>query len=425
MAAHHHQKATYDAKGNIIIPGNQNAHSALPMEKNERNILRSPAKMPQHVSKNNHKKHEIKRSVTPPLEPYLQRKNELSHTFDGLIHDASRKLWTVMHESLDHAKDEWREASKEARNVMSAAAQECHQAARSLHAGTRHMGRILKKERKFLPRAKVPRGPVMRFVFDAVRFGGTFALIFGILFTAMNYQSFLQIAKTELALGSDIQTSQALQGLISNHGEASTHRDQGGVQNEEIPLLAYLPDVGPYENRIVLPKIGKNLPIVQPRIDALLQEDWKKFEADIQEALLSGVVHYPGSAKPGQAGNAFFTAHSSYFAWSSSQHKDDFALLHQLVPGDIFSIYYGGDQYTYRVTHTKEVAPTDTSVLDQPSGRRMATLMTCTPVGTTLRRLIVEAEEIDEKTGNVLAVGQRSSTTSIDTLKHKIEMLPI
>jgi len=47
-------------------------------------------------------------------------------------------------------------------------------------------------------------------------------------------------------------------------------------------------------------------------------------------------------------------------------------------------------------------------VLNQPVDKRVATLMTCTPIGTTLRRLIVSAEEIDPITGEPLAVGEQS-----------------
>ncbi|MBI2523917.1 hypothetical protein HYW11_01730, partial [Candidatus Peregrinibacteria bacterium] len=60
---------------------------------------------------------------------------------------------------------------------------------------------------------------------------------------------------------------------------------------------------------------------------------------------------------------------------------------------------------------------------DQPLDRRIATLMTCVPVGTTLRRLIVTAQELDPITGSPMAVGQHAATT--DTPKIPSGMLPI
>jgi sortase A len=160
-------------------------------------------------------------------------------------------------------------------------------------------------------------------------------------------------------------------------------------------------------------------------MDALVKEDWKQFENDIQTALRDGVVHYPGSAKPGQAGNFFVTGHSSYYAWDSGKYKSVFARLGELVSGDTYTVYYNGDKHTYKVISKKEVLPSDVSVLDQPSGRRYSTLMTCTPVGTTLRRLIVTAEEIDPLTGQALKVGQRPTENEEQNVISRLEALPI
>jgi len=119
------------------------------------------------------------------------------------------------------------------------------------------------------------------------------------------------------------------------------------------------------------------------------------------------VVHYPGTANPGQAGNFFVTGHSSYYPWSPGHYKTVFARLGELSEGDEIWIYYNGDKHRYIIRTKKEVVPSDISVLNQPSDQRLTTLMTCTPVGTTLRRLIIVAEEVDPSTGEVLKVGQQ------------------
>jgi sortase A len=155
-----------------------------------------------------------------------------------------------------------------------------------------------------------------------------------------------------------------------------------------------------------------------------MKEDWKQVEEDMQESLRDGVVHYPGSAKPGHAGNFFITGHSSYYPWNDGDFKDVFARLHELVAGDTYSVYYGGDLHTYRVLSKKEVRPSDVSVLDQPTDKRVATLMTCTPIGTTLRRLIVLAEEIDPATRLVLQIGQKT-TDEQKTPMGRLGSLPI
>ncbi|MBI5570471.1 MAG: sortase, partial [Desulfomonile tiedjei] len=206
-------------------------------------------------------------------------------------------------------------------------------------------------------RNHLPPTKLRLFIVDTVRFGGTFAGIFVILFVGINYQSFWQIARAQLALGGDIKTEQALEQMV--HGTLATALTQESrtTSADTKSLLAYLPPVGPFENRLVIPKLGKNVPIVRPSMDALMKENWKVFEEDIQTALHDGVVHYPGSARPGQAGNFFITGHSSYYPWDDGGYKDVFARLSDLVIGDTYSVYYNGDRHTYRVTSKKEVSP--------------------------------------------------------------------
>ncbi len=275
----------------------------------------------------------------------------------------------------------------------------------------------------FMKQGKKPPTRLKLFLVDTVRFGGTFAGIFFVLFLGINAQSFFQIGKAELALGSDLHEQQGLEQIVSGKsGESQSPSDINATSSSD--LLSFLPSVGPYENRLIIPKLAENVPIVRPSLQNLMQENWKKFEDDIQAALHDGVVHYPGSAKPGQAGNFFLTGHSSYYPWDDGKYKDVFARLKDLSPGDTYSVYYGGDKHTYRVTAKKEVKPSDVSVLDQPTNKRTATLMTCSPVGTTLRRLIVTADEIDPETGEALSVGEKVKD-DLKTPTSRLESLPI
>ncbi|MFO0702787.1 MAG: sortase [Candidatus Andersenbacteria bacterium] len=64
------------------------------------------------------------------------------------------------------------------------------------------------------------------------------------------------------------------------------------------------------------------------------------------------------------------------------------------------SVAEGGQLYRYRVTGSLTVSPSDLSVLDPPlGGQRLLRLMTCWPVGTTLQRLVVEAEFVPRAGG--------------------------
>ncbi|MDD5469295.1 MAG: sortase [Candidatus Peribacteraceae bacterium] len=248
------------------------------------------------------------------------------------------------------------------------------------------------------------------FTLDVVRFGGTFATIFFVLFATLNYQSFWEILQEKANPLEHAQRVQEQTNAIDAQLKENLLRSPvlaTAGNGADGSLLALLPPVGPPENRIIIPKLGLNVPLVTPSYRSLLNEDWVQVEKDIQDALAMGIVHYPGTARPGQAGNFFVTGHSSYYPWAPGKYKSVFARLHNLEPGDEYYVYYGGDQHRYIVRSKKEVSPSNVDVLDQPINKRLATLMTCTPVGTTLRRLVVIAEEVDPATGEVMAVGER------------------
>jgi len=255
------------------------------------------------------------------------------------------------------------------------------------------------------------------FGLDVVRFGGTFAGIFVALFVSLNYQSFWEITTAKMGDMWPSVTTQTPTPLGPSGGSIGGAKDPSGSQ-----LLAMLPSVGPPDNRLVIPKLHLNVPLVAPSMNALLNQDWDQVEKDIQSALEAGVVHYPGTARPGQAGNFFVTGHSSYYPWAAGAYKTVFARLHDLNPGDEYWVYFNGDRHRYVIQSKKEVSPSDISVLDQPTDKRLATLMTCTPIGTTLRRLIIVAQEVDIESGIALKVGEKGVEERSKVL---MEALPI
>ena len=63
------------------------------------------------------------------------------------------------------------------------------------------------------------------------------------------------------------------------------------------------------------------------------------------------------------------------------------------MQGDRIVIYYGQDKYIYEIKNIEVVLPEDIEVLKQSPNEKL-TLITCTPVGTNLKRLIISAEPI-------------------------------
>ncbi len=69
-------------------------------------------------------------------------------------------------------------------------------------------------------------------------------------------------------------------------------------------------------------------------------------------------------------------------------------LLERLSPGDLFYIHYKGKRYVYNVTEKEEINPSQINKLVRPNKKPMTTLVTCTPIGTDDRRLLVYADQI-------------------------------
>lgn len=138
-------------------------------------------------------------------------------------------------------------------------------------------------------------------------------------------------------------------------------------------------------DQIVIPKLGVTAPIVfEPSIA----------EQAIQVALRDGVVHYAGTALPGEPSNSVIVGHSSNDWWEPGNYKFIFANLDKLDAGDQIQINYQKKRYVYQVAGKKVVEPTEVSVL-QPTADPILTLITCTPPGTSWKRLIITANQIE------------------------------
>lgn len=233
-----------------------------------------------------------------------------------------------------------------------------------------------------------------------MRFIVVTGFIFLLTFLAVNFNAYRSIAANAF----NPEVNQEKQTIL----EAATTTKK--INPEELlPKLPESPEIQkqyPWvgevmatDNRLIIPKLGKNVPLVHMDTQNLEGKNWGALEEQITKGLSQGVVHYPGTAKPGETGNVFITGHSSYYPWKPSPFNDVFALLGQLEIGDKYYIVYEGREYEYQVYDKYEVMPDNVSVLNQtttPDRPNISMLMTCTPTGTTLRRLIIEAEEIND-----------------------------
>lgn len=101
--------------------------------------------------------------------------------------------------------------------------------------------------------------------------------------------------------------------------------------------------------------------------------------------LNDGIWHFPLSPGPGQKGNMVVIAHR--FA-KLPPATDTFFNLDKVDIGDKIVINQENDHFTYTVVETKIVESHERSVLAQTHDYRI-TLITCTPLWTDEKRLIV------------------------------------
>ena len=254
--------------------------------------------------------------------------------------------------------------------------------------------RVIKK----LIGEKMTRGIPVR-IWHGLEFVAVSAVIFLVLFFVINFDSYsrLFISKLDQLRGTVNNNPYIAQQLEKIRNASPEGQKPLPIVNtnqaakKQIPDLSL--DIAPPDDRILIPRIGQNVPIIRVPTDKLIQKDWAALEKQIQEALRYGVVHFPGTAMAGDDGNVVITGHSSYFPWDPGRFKDVFALLHQVGVGDKIVVYHEQKAYQYEVYEKKVVMPDEVEVLTQKGENRL-TLITCTPVGTNLKRLVLLARPV-------------------------------
>jgi len=236
-------------------------------------------------------------------------------------------------------------------------------------------------------------------IWHGLEFLSLTAAIFMVFFLFINYQSYSQlfVSKLNQLRGQYNQNPYVLQEKQDlKNASPQGQKPLPIVQNPEASKKQFPEinlDITPPDDRILIPRIDQNVPVVRVPTDKLLQKDWSALEGQIQDALRLGVVHFPGTAMPGEHGNVVITGHSSYFPWDPGRFKDVFASLHQVNIGDQIIVYHDQIKYIYKVTDKVVVHPDQVNVLTQ-NGEDKLTLITCTPVGTALNRLVITAKSV-------------------------------
>ncbi|MDO8461192.1 MAG: sortase, partial [bacterium] len=107
--------------------------------------------------------------------------------------------------------------------------------------------------------------------------------------------------------------------------------------------------------------------------------------------LAKHLVNYPGTQIPPRNGNSVIFGHSTLpQLFNPKDYKTIFATLYKIKVGNEIFVKSSGVLYKYRVYSIIVVDPLDTSIFAQSYDNSYLTLVTCTPPGTTWKRLIVK-----------------------------------
>jgi sortase A len=188
----------------------------------------------------------------------------------------------------------------------------------------------------------------------------------------------------------------------------------GGSEVNDITAIDPTVSTNVHENpTLMIPKLNVEVPVTFGA-----NNDVKSMAA----AMTNGVAHYSisgASAIPGEIGNFAVSGHSAGNVYETSQYKFIFSGLTRLTNGDLIYMDYNGTRYSYRVTGTNTVEPSDSAALrriaNENPGKPMITLITCTPLGTSKYRLLVYGEQIHPSVNDDTATQAPAKESDSDT----------
>jgi sortase A len=188
---------------------------------------------------------------------------------------------------------------------------------------------------------------------------------------------------------------------------AVTSRGQDELRNElqrEWSAPSAAPSQQPKDPKKVVPRrVAAGKPLAVLDIPKVRLDNKVVVEGVGRDELRKGPGHVPSTVLPGQDGTFGVSGHRTTYG-------APFYRLNELAKGDTITVVTREAVYTYTVTRTAIVRPTDTQVLNNvtgPDGKPKATitLTTCHPRYSARQRLIVFGDLTDTSvnTGQVAA----------------------
>lgn len=139
-----------------------------------------------------------------------------------------------------------------------------------------------------------------------------------------------------------------------------------------------------FENTINIPKIDISAPVV-------FFEDENEMDTILHDSLDKGVIHYPKSVLPGEAGQTILLGHSAPPGWPKIKYDWVFSKINQLAAGDKIILDFEGENYVYNVTQYFILNKGKEPPYNLASAENILLLISCWPPGKNQQRIFVEA----------------------------------
>ncbi len=221
-----------------------------------------------------------------------------------------------------------------------------------------------------------------------VLLGVFFLLYFG--FPIISYQLFLAPAFASQQIETPIPQymvadnqnvmsliSQGIQSLTTNYSDARNWYPQVAQTTVSTPVQTAVPVSAKIDTfNLSVPALG------------IQNAEVSSSDYDLDKHL----VDYYGPGNPLMPGTSVIYGHSTIPQWfDPHNYKAIFATLHTISVGDDIILTVLGQNYTYKIFSITITSPDDVNIFTQSYDNSYVTLVTCTPPGTTWRRLIVRA----------------------------------
>src|SRR5580658_3071269 len=168
--------------------------------------------------------------------------------------------------------------------------------------------------------------------------------------------------------------------LESRAGQAEAQREFDNIESAKPSPFPARPRAGAGQTPRAAPPLGGAVArLIIPRLDTELYV----VEGDGARELRRGPGHMAGTPMPGQDGNCIIAGH----------RDTHFRVLKDIRKGDAIVLETGAGQYTYRVSGTQVVSPSNTASL-KPTRDAELHLITCYPfyyLGSAPERFVVQA----------------------------------